>query len=235
MTWDWILPAIGGAIVTAIVGGGESRIRSWWSRRGCIGIRIGHRGAPSYVTRGRWDADTQRLVQDAPRFMNFSVPITVTNGTDAELTLHVGSAHFSEGEPVMNKDGSRLFPGAGLHQVGIEVRNVAGEAMGPIRVPARSIEHFVVAGTVTSPVCHGGPYLSWKYLFIDWLSEPHAVRPLVMRVDGGFSGGREYKAELEPLFPIPEHYIGMQGSLGLTQTPRDWSVANVLPVTPRRD
>jgi|GEM_PF-3682358 len=49
---------------------------------------------------------------------------------------------------------------------------------------------------------HGGPFRSWRYLFIDRMTIPHVVAPLILHVNGGWSGGRTCQEQLEPQFKV---------------------------------
>lgn len=68
--------------------------------------------------------------------------------------------------------------------------------------------HIRLVGTATSPVIFDDPFLSWRYVLIDWISEP-VMRPLVQFVEE-HGGGRRYEPDLRPMFAMPPHYPGMR-------------------------
>jgi len=204
MDWEWLPAALGSAGLGVVV----YFIRRWNGRRGSIHIYVGDRNPPTYITRGSWDAREQRLVQTPPRFMNFSVPLTVENSRDADLTIRIKNVWFSDGRPEIRKDGWKL-PGSCLSPTGVVVRDAAGNISDPVRIPANSIEHFIVPGTATSPVCHERPYETWKYVFIDWISTPVKIAPFIQAV----SDGRTFESDIKPAFPLPEHYPAVQGGI----------------------
>lgn len=205
--WSWAPAALGGATVTLLLGAGIFFTRRWYAKKGTTAITVGDRTAPLYVTRGEWDVNRQCIVQSPPRFMNFTVPITIENRRDVELTIRVKNVWFSDGRPELKKKGGWKLPGSCLAPTGVEVRDAAGSIFDPVRIPANGIAHFVVSGTATSPVCHALPYQSWNYVFIDWLSSPVKVTPFIQRV----SDGRTFDPQLDPTFPLPPHYPAMQG------------------------
>lgn len=207
--WSWAPAALGGTAVAALFGISIFFIRRWYARRGTTHISVGDRTAPSYVTRGEWDAARQRLVQSPPRFMNFAIPLTIKNLRDVVLTVRVKNVWFSDGRPELHKDGGWRLPGSCLAPTGVEVRDAAGNICDPVRIPPNGIEHFVVSGTATSPVCHALPYQSWRFVFIDWDTSPVHVAPFIQQV----TDERTFESELEPHFPLPPHYPQMQGGI----------------------
>ena len=141
--------------------------------------------------------------------MNFSIPLTIENRRDVELTIRIKNVWFSDGRPELNKKGGWKLPGSCLAPTGVEVRDAAGAVFDPVRITPRGIAHFVVGGTATSPVCHALPYQSWKYVFIDWISSPIKVEPFIQAV----TDGRGFDPALEPTFALPPHYPSMQGGV----------------------
>jgi len=207
--WSWVPATLGGTAVAALLGTSIFFLRRWYARRGTTTISVGDRTAPTYVTRGKWDIEEQCLLQSAPRFMNFAIPLTIKNMRDVELTVRVKNVWFSDGRPEIHKGGGWRLPGSCLSPTGVEVRDAAGNISDPVRVPPNGIEHFVVSGTATSPVCHSLPYQSWRFVFIDWDTSPVRVGPFIQEVEDG----RSFEPDLEPTFPLPPHYPKMQGGV----------------------
>lgn len=207
MDWSWIIPTSVSLVILPII---VFFLRKWYQRRGTTVIHIGDREPPQYITNGERDQQYNSVRQRSPRFMNFRIPLTIENDRGIAITIRVKNVWFSEGRPIIHKDGEWELPGSNLEPTGIEIRSSAGNIVDPIKIDAYSIEHVLVIGTATSPVCHVGPYMSWRYLFIDWITIPIRIDPIIQEVDG-YGEGRSLDPHITPNFALPEHYPKMQG------------------------
>jgi hypothetical protein len=206
--WAWALPTLGTLLLAAVATIVSFFIRRWYLRRGKTIIYVGDRDPCQYITRGRWDSDSQTIIQSSPRFMEFRIHLTIENRRDTEITLRIKNVWFSDGYPEIRKDGWTL-PGSCLSPTGLRIENAAAEITDPITIAARNMSHVRIIGTATSPVCHSGPFESWRYVFVDWISSPVNVPPFIQEVDQ-HGGGRSYDEDIEPTFPLPPHYPEMQ-------------------------
>lgn len=202
--WWGVLSAEGWAVTAALSVVGVFLAR-WYVRRGGVTIHVGDRTPPEYVTRGARTPRDGRIMQTPPRFMNFSIPLTMENRKGVPVTIRIKNVWFSQGEPEIRKDGWKL-PGSSLHPTGLEIRDASGAIADPVRIDAHSIVHVVLHGTATSPVCHAGPFQEWRFVFVDWISTP-SIPPLIMEVP---MNARSFSEDLKPRFPLPAHYASMQ-------------------------
>jgi len=141
--------------------------------------------------------------------MEFSIPLTIENRRDVELSIRIKNVWFSEGRPEINKKGGWKLPGQSLEPVRLRVEDAAGNVSNPITIRPHGIAHMRIFGTATSPVCHAGPFVRWRFVFIDWITSPIEVDSLVQEVPMR-GGGRSVDPELTPTFPLPSHYPSMQ-------------------------
>ncbi len=205
--WSWAFPAAGGALVTLTVMAIGYTTKRWYEKRGSTIIRIGDREPASYIIRGKLSQEG-RIVQDSPRFLNFSIPLTLENRRGITQTIRVQNVWFCEKEPIVNRgnDAGWRLPGSTLHPVGIRITNSSGQVVDPITIQPYGIEYIKIEGTATSPVCHSGAYKVLNYVFIDWYGSPGREWPLSLNM----RDGRKFDPNLEPLFPLPAHYPEMQ-------------------------
>lgn len=205
--WSWAWSTIGACFLAVVY----CFARRTWLRHGKTLIQVGDREPCQYITRGQWSADYKAIVQSAPRFMEFRIHLTIENRRGVPLTINVRSVSFSDGRPVVDsKEWDYELPGSCIHNVGFRIENAAGAINDPIIIEPHGIVRVRIIGTATTPVCHAGPYQSWRYVFIDWNAAPVEVPRFIQEV-AWEDGVRLLDPDLEPTFPIPKHYFQMQG------------------------
>lgn len=100
-----------------------------------------------------------------PRFLNFVIPLTITNKRDIPLTIRVKNVWFCDQPPEFRKDGWKLL-GSSLHPLGVRVEDAAGQIADPAVIPARGWRTFAWSARRLHPLFSttrsspGGMYLS---------------------------------------------------------------------------
>ena len=185
-------------------------------RRGRLHFRLGTYNAPvEVVTRGRWDEAGTTLVLDAPRFINFRVPLTIDNRAGEERWIRVDDAQLWESLPSASVEyhkGRRVKvqrAGGTLSTIGFRVES-EGKPVDLIRIPAKGMATVTIVGTTTNPSIQRKPFTTWRYIWI--MFELAGGKEMPFYFDARQFAAKRYLLNVEPEYPLPEHYITSQAA-----------------------
>jgi hypothetical protein len=188
-------------------------VTSWMKNRGGLHFAIGVTSPPEYITRATWDIDAQKMVFNPPIFIEYRLPLNISNMSGADRYMTVRGVWFSQNPPEFTDDGWKL-PGTSLHPMGVKVEDSDGKETKVIKIPPNGMVSVVIKGTNTDPTIGGKPFREWKHVLVAFEMAGGKSKYLVMKVEG-YGDGRVCQPTVQPTFPIPDHYARSQGGLDL--------------------
>jgi len=214
--WGGIVVGVALTLFTAVLGFLTWLLKSWWLHRGGLHFAIGQFNHPlEFVIRGKWDSDGRTAVLDPPRFMNASIPLTIRNRSRVPVNLSLDNVWFCSKEPepyrveVVNgekrKTRSMNTP---ISTLGFDMIGDGDAKIGAVNIPARGSVRVRIIASATNPSIQTAPFFEWKIAWLQFVDADEKERPLSIPVS---MNSRQLKLDVEPYYPMPDHYVGYQG------------------------
>ena len=164
----------------------------------------------SFITHGRFDRDTQKVMPAIPMFVEFTVQLNIVNKSYVQREMTLFEVTLCKDEPVWcKKEDAWLLGGAMLSQLGFKTEDESGKETKVIRIAPRSMTSVVLTGTMTNPAYGGQAFREWKWVAMRFQLPSSEMLPLSWKVcnDDGF---RQCDLNVKPTFKVPDHYADYQ-------------------------